>query len=138
MTDVAMQHLFEQKVAEHDKDLLELRMLTKQIAESQKELVESMKSMSIAVNKIDLWLEKMANLDANTKDSFKRVYDVLESKYDKIEDKADKSDVIELQQQMKDLEVARFFSKYPKLLLAVIVGLCMLNIEPIRKLIFGV
>lgn len=133
-----MQHLFEQKVAEHDKDLLELRMLTKQIAESQKELVETMKSMSVAVNKIDLWLEKMANLDANTKDSFKRVYGVLEEKYNKIEDKADAEDVKELQQQMKELEVARFFSKHPKLLFATILGLCMLNIEPIRKLIFGV
>ena len=138
MTDIAMSNLIEHKISEHDKELVELKFVLKQMIESQKDLTDSVKSMATAVNKIDIWLEKMAQLDAGTKESFRRVYEVLENKYGKMDCKADKEDVELLQSQMKDLEVARFFSRYPKLLLALILGLCALNIEPIRKIILGV
>ena len=116
----------ESKVDEHDRTLVELQTILKGMAESQNKMADQMGNMAQAVGKIDLWLEKITNLDGNTKESFKRSYKVISD----LEDKVDEG--------FKDLEVARFFSKYPKLLLAVVVGLTLLNVEPIRKLILGV
>lgn len=145
--------LLEHKVSEHEKDLVEVKLVLRQIADSQKDLVESVKTMSSAVNKIDLWLEKMAHLDLNTKESFKRVYHVLDDKYNKIEEKADqedfeelvvkvkdkaeKSEVEELKKQMGELEIARFFSRHPKLIFPILLGLYLLTFEPVRAKIFG-
>jgi len=126
----------ENKVDEHDRMLIEMQTILKGMAESQNKMAENMGNMAQAIGKIDLWLEKITNLDGNTKESFKRSYKVISDLEDKLsgnikelEDKVDEG--------FKDLEVARFFSKYPKLLLATLLGLCMLNIEPIRKIIFG-
>lgn len=109
----------ESKVDEHDRMLIEIQVILKGMAESQTK-------MACAIGKIDLWLEKITNLDGNTKESFKRSYKTIEA----LEEKVDAG--------FKDLEVARFFSKYPKLLALVIIGFCVLNIDPIRKIIFGV
>lgn len=114
-----MDSRLENKVDEHDRMLVEMQTLLKGMAESQNKMVQ-------AIGKIDLWLEKITNLDGNTKDSFKRSYKVIQE----LENKVDEG--------FKDLEVARFFSKYPKLLALVIIGFCVLNIDPIRKIIFGV
>ena len=127
----------ERKVDEHDRMLIEMQTILKGMAESQNKMAENMGNMAQAIGKIDLWLEKITNLDGNTKESFKRSYKVISDLEDKltgnikeIEDKVDEG--------FKDLEVARFFSKYPKLLALVIIGFCVLNIDPIRKIIFGV
>ena len=131
-----MSDRLENKVDEHDRMLIEMQTILKGMAESQNKMAENMGNMAQAIGKIDLWLEKITNLDGNTKESFKRSYRVISDLEDKlsgnikdIEDKVDEG--------FKDLEVARFFSKYPKLLLATLLGLCILNIEPIRKIIFG-
>lgn len=131
-----MSERLENKVDEHDRMLIEMQTILKGMAESQNKMAENMGNMAQAIGKIDLWLEKITNLDGNTKESFKRSYKVIADLEDKlsgnikeIEDKVDEG--------FKDLEVARFFSKYPKLLIATLLGLCMLNIEPIRKIIFG-
>lgn len=131
-----MSERLENKVDEHDRMLIEMQTILKGMAESQNKMAENMGNMAQAIGKIDLWLEKITNLDGNTKESFKRSYKVISDLEDKLscEIKEVNSKVDE---GFKDLEVARFFSKYPKLLLATIVGLCMLNIEPIRKIIFG-
>lgn len=115
----------ENKVDEHDRMLIEMQTILKGMAESQNKMAENMGNMAQAIGKIDVWLEKITNLDGNTKESFKRSYKVIQELEDKVDD------------GFKDLEVARFFSKYPKLLLLVVVGFCVLNIEPIRKIIFG-
>ena len=116
----------ESKVDEHDRMLVEMQTILKGMAESQTKMADNMGNMAQAIGKIDLWLEKITNLDVNTKDSFKRSYKVIQD----LEDKVDEG--------FKDLEVARFFSKYPKLLALVVLGFCVLNIEPIRKIIFGI
>ena len=116
----------ESKVDEHDRMLIEMQVILKGMAESQTKMADGMGNMAYAIGKIDLWLEKITNLDGNTKESFKRSYKTIEE----LEEKVDEG--------FKDLEVARFFSKYPKLLALVIIGLCVLNIDPIRKIIFGV
>lgn len=116
----------ESKVDEHDRMLIEMQTVLKGMAESQTKMAENMGNMAQAIGKIDLWLEKITNLDGNTKESFKRSYKIIEA----LEEKVDVG--------FKDLEVARFFSKYPKLLALVIIGFCVLNIDPIRKIIFGV
>ena len=137
----------ESKVDEHDRMLIEMQTILKGMAESQNKMAENIGNMAQAIGKIDLWLEKITNLEGNTKESFKRSYKVISDLDDKlakdiksidtsvtwsVKDLEDKVD-----EGFKDLEVARFFSKYPKLLLLVIVGFCVLNIEPIRKIIFG-
>ena len=116
----------ESKVDEHDRMLIEMQTILKGMAESQTKMADGMGNMACAIGKIDLWLEKITNLDGNTKESFKRNYKIIEE----LEEKVDEG--------FKDLEVARFFSKYPKLLALVIIGFCVLNIDPIRKIIFGV
>ena len=116
----------ESKVDEHDRMLIEMQTILKGMAESQTKMADNMGNMAQAIGKIDLWLEKITNLDGNTKDSFKRSYKVIQD----LEDKVDEG--------FKDLEVARFFSKYPKLLALVVLGFCVLNIDPIRKIIFGI
>ena len=116
----------ESKVDEHDRMLIEMQTILKGMAESQTKMADGMGNMACAIGKIDLWLEKITNLDGNTKESFKRSYKTVEA----LEEKVDVG--------FKDLEVARFFSKYPKLLALVIIGFCVLNIDPIRKIIFGV
>ena len=138
-----MSERLESKVDEHDRMLIEMQTILKGMAESQTKMADSISTMATSVGKIDLWLEKITNLDGNTKESFKRSYKVIQE----VEDKLTKEDtnilktISELEDKVdegfKDLEVARFFSKYPKLLLLVIVGFCVLNIEPIRKIIFG-
>lgn len=116
----------ESKVDEHDRMLIEMQTILKGMAESQTKMADGMGNMAYAIGKIDLWLEKITNLDGNTKESFNRSYKTIEA----LEEKVDEG--------FKDLEVARFFSKYPKLLALVIIGFCVLNIDPIRKIIFGV
>lgn len=138
-----MSERLENKVDEHDRMLVEMQTILKGMAESQNKMAEQMGNMAQAIGKIDLWLEKITNLDGNTKESFKRSYKVIQD----LEDKALKEDakllesIVELESKVdsgfKDLEVARFFSRYPKLLLLVIAGFCILNIDPIRKIIFG-
>ena len=121
-----MNERLESKVDEHDRMLVEMQTILKGMAKRQNKMADNMGNMACAIGKIDLWLEKITNLDGNTKESFKRSYKVISD----LEDKVDEG--------FKDLEVARFFSKYPKLLLAVVVGLTFLNVEPIRKLILGI
>ena len=116
----------ESKVDEHDRMLIEMQVILKGMSESQTKMAAGMGNMAYAIGKIDLWLEKITNLDGNTKESFKRSYKTIEE----LEEKVDAG--------FKDLEVARFFSKYPKLLALVIIGFCVLNIDPIRKIIFGI
>lgn len=138
-----MTERIEQKINEHDKSLVEIQTILKGMADSQNKMADNMSSMAQAIGKIDLWLEKITNLDGNTKESFKRSYRVIQEVEDKLskEDANMIKDISELEDKVnegfKDLEVARFFSKYPKLLLLVIVGFCVLNIEPVRKIIFG-
>ena len=116
----------ESKVDEHDRMLIEMQVILKGMSESQTKMADGMGNITYAIGKIDLWLEKITNLDGNTKESFKRSYKTIEE----LEEKVDAG--------FKDLEVARFFSKYPKLLALVIIGFCVLNIDPIRKIIFGI
>ena len=131
-----MSERLESKVDEHDRMLIEMQTILKGMAESQTKMADNMGNMAQAIGKIDLWLEKITNLDGNTKESFKRSYKVISDLEDKLS-----CDIKEVNSKVdegfKDLEVARFFSKYPKLLIATLLGLCMLNIEPIRKIIFG-
>ena len=131
-----MSERLENKVDEHDRMLIEMQTILKGMAESQNKMAENMGNMAQAIGKIDLWLEKITNLDGNTKESFKRSYKVISDLEDKLS-----GDIKEVNSKVddgfNDLEVARFFSKYPKLLIATLLGLCMLNIEPIRKIIFG-
>lgn len=137
----------ESKVDEHDRMLIEMQTILKGMAESQTKMADNMGNMAQAIGKIDLWLEKITNLDGNTKESFKRSYKVIADLEDKLSkdiksiDTSVTESVKDLEDKVdegfKDLEVARFFSKYPKLLLLVMVGFCVLNIEPIRKIIFG-
>ena len=131
-----MSERLENKVDEHDRMLIEMQTILKGMAESQNKMAENMGNMAQAIGKIDLWLEKITNLDGNTKESFKRSYKVISDLDDKLS-----GDIKEVNRKVedgfKDLEVARFFSKYPKLLIATLLGFCVLNIEPIRKIIFG-
>ncbi len=114
-----------EKVDEHDRMLIEMQTLFKGMVESQNKMADNIGEMAQAVNRMDLWLERLTALDGNTKESFKRVWAAIEENQKDNEEK------------FKDLEVASFFSRYPKLLIFVIVGFCVLNIEPIRKIIFG-
>lgn len=142
-----MSERLENKVDEHDRMLIEMQTILKGMAESQNKMAENMGNMAQAIGKIDLWLEKITNLDGNTKESFKRSYKVISDLEVELKEKItsittnldDKIKQVDTKVDcgFKDLEVARFFSKYPKLLLLVIVGFCVLNIEPIRKIIFG-
>lgn len=120
------------RIDEHDKMLVKMETILESMVASQNKIADNMSSMSSAISKIDLWLEKITNLDSNTKESFKRVYRTIESN-----EEDNKESIDEINETLKELEVARFFSKYPKLLLLVVVGFCVLNIEPIRKIIFG-
>lgn len=126
----------EQKIDEHDRSLVEIQTILKGMADSQNKMADNMSSMAQAIGKIDLWLEKITNLDGNTKESFKRSYRVIQEMEDNLEEKIDKLEK-KTDEALAELEVARFFSKYPKLLFMVALGLCVLNIEPIRKIIFG-
>lgn len=114
-----------EKVDEHDRMLIEMQTLFKGMVESQNKMADNIGEMAQAVNKMDLWLERLTALDGNTKESFKRVWAAIEENQKDNEEK------------FKDLEVASFFSRYPKLLLLVIAGFCVLNIDPIRQIIFG-
>ena len=114
-----------EKVDEHDRMLIEMQTLFKGMVESQNKMADNIGEMAQAVNKMDLWLERLTVLDGNTKESFKRVWAAIEENQKDNEEK------------FKALEVASFFSRYPKLLLLVITGFCVLNIEPIRQIIFG-
>lgn len=120
------------RIDEHDKMLVKMETILESMAESQNKMADNMGSMSNAIGKIDLWLEKITNLDSNTKESFKRVYKTIESN-----EEGNKESIKEINSALKELEFARFFSKYPKLLFIVVVGFCILNIEPIKKIIFG-
>lgn len=142
-----MNEKLESKVDEHDRMLIEMQTILKGMAESQNRMAENIGNMAQAISKIDLWLEKITNLEGNTKESFKRSYRVISDLEDKLSKDIKSIDISatvsvkdledKVDEGFKDLEVARFFSKYPKLLLLVVVGFCVLNIEPIRKIIFG-
>lgn len=126
----------EQKIDEHDRSLIETQTILKGMEDSQNKMADNMSSMAQAIGKIDLWLEKITNLDGNTKESFKRSYRVIQEMEDNLEEKLDKLEK-KTDEALAELEVARFFSKYPKILFMVVLGLCVLNIEQIRKIIFG-
>lgn len=131
-----MSERLEEKVNEHDRILIEMQTLFKGMAESQSRLADNVGEMAKTLNKMDLWLERLTMLDINTRESFKRSYGVIKEIELDLDEKIKKLDS-KVDSGFKDLEVATFFSKHPKLLIATVVGLCMLNIEPIRKIIFG-
>ena len=93
-----MDNRLESKVDEHDRMLVEMQTILKGMAESQTKMADNMGNMAQAIGKIDLWLEKITNLDGNTKDSFKRSYKVIQD----LEDKVDEG--------FKDLEVTLLFN----------------------------
>lgn len=138
-----MSERLESKIDEHDRMLIEMQTILKGMAESQNKMAENMGNMAQAIGKIDLWLEKITNLDGNTKESFKRSYKVIQDVEDKLTRESTNISISvsdlesKVDEGFKDLEVARFFSKYPKLLLFVLLGFCAVNIEPIRKIILG-
>lgn len=111
MTDIELK----EKVLRHD---FEFQALTN----SLKDLSIEMKELTSSLRHISVLNERLINMDSELKESFKRVHN-----------RAD-----ELEDELKELEVFRFAARYPKIVLMAVLGFCIMNIEPIRKIIFGI
>ena len=107
-----------EKVIRHDYEI-------KALTESLSNLSENMRELTTSIKHIAVINEKLFNMDKDLKESFQRVHARTDELEKYIED------------GFKELEVFRFVAKYPKVALFAVAGFCVLNIEPIRKIIFG-
>lgn len=107
-----------EKVIRHD---YEFKSLTTSLAE----LSDSMKQLTKGLEQVIVLNERMVSMDRDLKDSFKRVHTRQDEEEKKLDD------------FMHELELIRIMLRYPKLIGLCVIGAMALNIEPIRKIIFG-
>lgn len=125
------------KVDAHESKLVELNTIIKTFAENQTKMTSTLEKMSDSFIRQELLLEKMTNLEENTKNSIDRLHTRADTNATAITTKAPIADMLKVQEDLKVLEPVTILLKYPKLLVFTIVGFYVFSIKEFRDTIFG-
>mgnify|MGYP000745984200 CR=1 FL=1 len=136
--EVTRQHFIHDKVEKHETKLVRIETILERVATNQDKMAEALSSISDSILKQELLLEKLTNLEENTKISINRVHKRIDSVDEKMKVKADQDDVEEHANKLKILEPVIFFSKYPKLAVMIIASMYLFTIKEVRDVIFNI
>lgn len=147
-----MTNNIEQKLYEHESKLVKVETILERVAVNQDKMAEAMTQISASVIKQELILEKLSNLEANSKGSFERVHSRIDrvcldirELFTKIEHSDSsicdiKSNIIRLEKKdeehddkFTDLELFTLIKKYPVITILIGLGVFSLTFDPIRE-----
>ena len=128
----------ENKIVEHDLQLVKIETVLERVARNQDKLSTSQEktndtisSIAISIQKQELLLEKITNLETNTKDSFKRAYETMD------EFKIDFNNEIDsLDKKIKVFDPISTLIKNKYLTLLAIIGCYSIAIQEVRLSVF--
>ena len=99
-----------QKINEHDLAIKSMADSIRDLAETTKDSNKKLGDIAMSMSKQELILEKLTNLEGNTKDSINRVHkriDSIENVYKEMKQRGEKGGCTALQVAQKEDEVAR-------------------------------
>jgi len=120
------------KLNEHESKLVKVETILERVALNQDSMAESLQAITTSMGKQELILEKLAHLEENTKGSINRIHSRIDSE---IELREGKLKVVNT--ALSELDLARTFSKYPKLAIAVVVVAYLFTIKEFRDVFTG-
>lgn len=127
-----------ERVLDHDKKLVKIETILERVATNQDSLTQSMRDISKSMQKQELLLEKLTNLEINTKESINRLHKRIDYNSEKLKLKADTVVVEDCVEKLKTLEPIIFFTKRPKLLILMILGFTSLLFKEVRDFVFTI
>ena len=130
--EVSLEGHLHSRVEKHEAKLVKIETILERVAVNQDKMAESLSSISTSISKQELLLEKLTNLETNTKDSINRIHKRID---DEIEVRNEKLSTVN--KALLDLDLARSLSKYPKLATAVLVVAYLFTIKEFRDVIVG-
>jgi len=124
--------ILQHKVDKHETKLVKIETILERVAVNQDHMAESLASISTSISKQELLLEKLTNLEANTKDSINRIHKRID---DEITIRNEKIEVVN--KAIIELDLARALSKYPKLATAFFIVAYLFTIKEFRDVVVG-
>ena len=118
------------RINEHESKLVKVETILERVALNQDSMAESLAAITKSMGKQELILEKLANLEENTKGSINRLHARLDRETDERSSK-----VKQIEESISELDLARTFSKHPKIALAVLVLAYLFTIKEFRDII---
>lgn len=123
--DTIVEHIgLEERILSHDKQLVKLETVLERVANNQDKMSASMETLALSMS-------KLASLEDNNKASFERVHRRID---DEIIVMNEKLGYVE--KALNELDLARTFSKYPRVALAVFVVMYLFTIKEFRDVVF--
>jgi hypothetical protein len=121
------------KVERHETKLVKIETILERVAVNQDNMAKSLASISTSISKQELLLEKLTNLEVNTKESINRIHRRID---DEVANRNEKLQILD--KAIVDLDLARVLSKYPKVAIAVFVVSYLFTIKEFRDIITGI
>lgn len=118
------------RVEQHENKLVKIETILERVASNQDRLADSIATISASIVKQELLLEKLGNLEENTKMSINRLHKRVD---DEAKTRDEKLSYVE--KALNELDLARTFSKYPKLAIAVFMILYLFSIKEFRDIL---
>lgn len=118
------------RINEHESKLVKVETILERVALNQDSMAESLAAMTKSMGKQELILEKLANLEENTKGSINRIHDRIDRE---ASERSGKFKIID--QTLSELDLARTFSKYPKIATAVLIAAYLFTIKEFRDVV---
>ena len=122
--------LLHSRINEHESKLVRVETILERVALNQDSMAESLKAITESMGKQELILEKLAHLEENTKGSINRIHSRIDGEITIRNEKLES-----IQETLSELDLARTFSKYPKLATAAFVVLYLLTIKEFRDVL---
>lgn len=110
--------MWDEKFNLHEKQLMKLETVLDRVTANQDKMADSISSIALSLQKQELLLEKITNLDLNTKDSFARVHIRITDNKKSIDDK-----LVTIDKKLINLEIVSTLIKYPALLSFIAYGM---------------
>lgn len=120
------------KVDKHETKLVKIETILERVAVNQDHMAESLSSISTSISKQELLLEKLTNLESNTKDSINRIHKRIDNEINIRNEKLET-----VNNTLLELDLARALSKYPKLATAVVIVAYLFTIKEFRDVFVG-
>ena len=119
-------------VTEHESKLVRVEVILERVATNQDRMAEAISSISESIVKQELLLEKLTNLEENTKASIGRVH----KRIDQVEgDSKGRAETIN--KSLTTLEPIIVMLNNPKMTMFLIGALYLVAIEDVRKAVMG-
>lgn len=120
------------KVTEHESKLVRVEVILERVASNQDQMADAVRTITDSMVKQELLLEKLTNLEANTKDSIGRVHKRIDSVEDTSNEKHSATE-----KKLSALDFLITMANNPKMTMFIVGALYLVAIEDIRKAVMG-